>query len=37
MPGVKIRINNVVVSVTYEGTKFDLEKLARTCYLKLLG
>lgn len=30
MSGMKIRINNVVVSVTYEGTKFDLEKLART-------
>ena len=30
MPKVKIRIQNVVVSVTYEGAKFDLEKLART-------
>ena len=30
MPRVKIRIQNVVVSVTYEGTKFDLEKLAGT-------
>ncbi len=30
MPKVKTRIENVVVSVTYEGTKFDLEKLART-------
>ncbi len=30
MPRAKIRINNVVVSVTYDGTKFDLEKLART-------
>ena len=30
MPKAKIRINNVVVSVAYEGTKFDLEKLART-------
>ena len=30
MPKAKIRVNNVVVSVTYEGTKFDLEKLART-------
>jgi len=30
MPGVKIRIRNVVVTVTYERTEFDLEKLART-------
>ncbi|MBA7502648.1 hypothetical protein ES706_01241 [subsurface metagenome] len=30
MPKAKIRIENVVVSVTYEGTEFDLEKLART-------
>lgn len=30
MPGVKTRIENVVVSVTYEGTEFDLKKLART-------
>ena len=29
MPRVKIRIQNVVVSVTYEGTEFNLEKLAR--------
>ncbi len=29
MPKVKTRIENVVLSVTYEGTKFDLEKLAR--------
>ncbi len=29
MPKVKTRIENVVVSVTYEGTEFDLEKLAR--------
>ncbi|MBA7658524.1 hypothetical protein ES703_66480 [subsurface metagenome] len=29
MPMAKIRINNVVASVTYDGTKFDLEKLTR--------
>ncbi len=29
MPGVKTRIQNVVVSITYEGTEFNLEKLAR--------
>ena len=30
MPRVKTKIQNVVVSVTYEGTEFNLEKLART-------
>ncbi len=30
MPKVKTRIQNIVVSVTYESTKFNLEKLART-------
>lgn len=30
MLGVKIRIQNVVVSVAYEGVEFDLERLART-------
>ncbi len=30
MPGVKTRIQNIVVSVTYEGVEFNLEKLART-------
>lgn len=29
MPGVKTRIQNIVVSVTYEGVEFNLEKLAR--------
>jgi len=29
MPRVKTRIQNVVVSITYEGTEFNLEKLAR--------
>lgn len=29
MPRVKIRIQNIVVSVIYEGTEFNLEKLAR--------
>ncbi|MQY68690.1 MAG: TATA-box-binding protein, partial [Hadesarchaea archaeon] len=29
MPKAKTRIENVVVSVTYEGTEFDLKKLAR--------
>jgi hypothetical protein len=28
MPGVKTRIHNVVASVTYEDTGFNLEKLA---------
>ncbi len=30
MLGVKIRIQNVVVTVAYEGVEFDLERLART-------
>ena len=30
MLGVKIRIQNVVVTVAYEGAEFDLERLART-------
>jgi len=30
MPRVKTKIQNIVVSVTYEGTEFNLEKLART-------
>jgi transcription initiation factor TFIID TATA-box-binding protein len=29
MTGVKTKIQNIVLSVTYEGTEFDLKKLAR--------
>ncbi len=29
MPQTKIKIQNLVLSVTYEGTEFDLERLAR--------
>ena len=30
MSGVKTKVQNIVLSVTYEDVKFDLEKLART-------
>jgi transcription initiation factor TFIID TATA-box-binding protein len=32
MPGVKIRIHNVVVSVAYGGVEFDLERFAGAIY-----
>jgi len=30
MTGVRIKIQNIVVSVTYEDTEFNLNKLARS-------